>query len=78
MSTIYEQINKFKRQINYLNNELTTANQIKPSNLISTDFEITTPEKGYILSSPNGNRFRITIDDEGILKITNIESDLKI
>lgn len=38
----------------------------------SGDIEITDPTKGYILTDTNSNRWRITVDTDGILKTTQI------
>lgn len=39
---------------------------------IATDFEITDYTKGYILRSPDGSRFRLTIDDFGQINTTKL------
>lgn len=38
----------------------------------SGDIEITDPAKGYILPSPNGTRWRITVNDSGVLQVTTV------
>lgn len=39
----------------------------------SVDFEVTDPEKGYILRSQSGKRYRITVEDPGILTTEEVE-----
>lgn len=39
----------------------------------ATDIEITEPNNGIILRSPNGTRYRITINDDGELNKELIE-----
>jgi len=38
----------------------------------ATDYEVTDTTKGYILKSPNGTRWRITISDTGVLSTTSL------
>ena len=47
-------------------------NSIKTSKVGTEDIEITDTTKGIILKSPNGKRWRITIDNLGILTSTEI------
>ena len=41
------------------------ANQLPSS--VATDFEITDSTKGMILKSPSNSRFRLSVDNDGIL-----------
>jgi hypothetical protein len=36
------------------------------------DIEITDPDKGVILRSPNGTRWRIQVDNDGVLYTTDL------
>lgn len=45
---------------------------IKVKTVVSHDIEITDSTKGIILTSPNGTRFRITVDDSGNLTTTKL------
>jgi hypothetical protein len=38
----------------------------------SGDIEITNPSNGLILHSPDDNRWRITIDNDGVLTVTGL------
>lgn len=38
----------------------------------SGDIEITNPSNGLILHSPDNNRWRITIDNDGVLTVTGL------
>jgi hypothetical protein len=38
----------------------------------SGDIEITDPSKGIILHSPDDSRWRITIDNDGVLTVTGL------
>jgi hypothetical protein len=40
--------------------------------IIDEDLEITDYEKGIVLTSPNGNKWRLQVSDEGVLLINNI------
>lgn len=57
--------NKFEEQQEQIDSK---ANQQS-----SNDIEITNSTNGIILRSPNGTRYRITIDDEGNLNKEAIE-----
>jgi hypothetical protein len=57
--------NKFEEQQEQIDSK---ANQQS-----SNDIEITSSTNGIILRSPNGTRYRITIDDEGNLNKEAIE-----
>ncbi len=46
---------------NFLEAKINT--KIEPQT--NTDIEITDPDKGIILNSPSGKRYRVTIDDNG-------------
>ena len=48
--------------------ELTAALATKVSKVTSTDIEITDYTQGVILKSPNGTRYRLTVDDNGNLE----------
>lgn len=37
------------------------------------DIEITDSSKGLILTSPNGSKFRISINDSGVLQINSLQ-----
>lgn len=39
---------------------------------ISGDLESTTATKGYILKSPNQSRWKITVDDAGVLSTSEV------
>lgn len=50
----------------------TTTQVVSVKNTISSDFEITDPTKGVILAAPNGKKFRLTVDDTGIITTTEV------
>lgn len=54
-------------------NEQQEKIDLKVDQQTSTDIEFTESTSGIILRSPNGTRYRVTIDDEGNLNKEAIE-----
>lgn len=42
--------------------------------IVDSNIEITDTDKGFVVKAPNGNRWRIGVDDSGNLVTVNIDS----